>query len=165
MDVHNVELTISAVRPEQYPAEGYPEIALSGRSNVGKSSLINTLINRKNYARTSSQPGKTQTLNFYKIEDELYFVDVPGYGYAKVSKKDREKWGKMIETYFETRQELRGVISLVDARHEPTELDCQMIEFYIITTCRSWSLELRSIKLLVVSGIRVKASFAKITST
>ncbi len=129
MDVHNVELTISAVRPEQYPAEGYPEIALSGRSNVGKSSLINTLINRKNYARTSSQPGKTQTLNFYKIEDELYFVDVPGYGYAKVSKKDREKWGKMIETYFETRQELRGVISLVDARHEPTELDCQMIEF------------------------------------
>jgi len=129
MDVHNVELTISAVRPEQYPAEGNPEIALSGRSNVGKSSLINTLINRKNYARTSSQPGKTQTLNFYKIEDELYFVDVPGYGYAKVSKKDREKWGKMIETYFETRQELRGVISLVDARHEPTELDCQMIEF------------------------------------
>lgn len=129
MDVHNVELMISAVRPEQYPAEGYPEIALSGRSNVGKSSLINTLINRKNYARTSSQPGKTQTLNFYKIEDELYFVDVPGYGYAKVSKKDREKWGKMIETYFETRQELRGVISLVDARHEPTELDCQMIEF------------------------------------
>ncbi|WP_089135838.1 ribosome biogenesis GTP-binding protein YihA/YsxC [Ligilactobacillus murinus] len=129
MDVHNVELTISAVRPEQYPVEGYPEIALSGRSNVGKSSLINTLINRKNYARTSSQPGKTQTLNFYKIEDELYFVDVPGYGYAKVSKKDREKWGKMIETYFETRQELRGVISLVDARHEPTELDCQMIEF------------------------------------
>ena len=129
MDVHNVELAISAVRPEQYPAEGYPEIALSGRSNVGKSSLINTLINRKNYARTSSQPGKTQTLNFYNIEDELYFVDVPGYGYAKVSKKDREKWGKMIETYFETRQELRGVISLVDARHEPTELDCQMIEF------------------------------------
>lgn len=129
MDVHNVELTISAVRPEQYPVEGYPEIALSGRSNVGKSSLINTLINRKNYARTSSQPGKTQTLNFYNIEDELYFVDVPGYGYAKVSKKDREKWGKMIETYFETRQELRGVISLVDARHEPTELDCQMIEF------------------------------------
>ena len=129
MDVHNVELTISAVDPAQYPAKGYPEIALSGRSNVGKSSLINTLINRKNYARTSSQPGKTQTLNFYNIEDELYFIDVPGYGYAKVSKKDREKWGKMIEKYFETRSELRGVISLVDARHEPTELDCQMIEF------------------------------------
>lgn len=129
MDVHNVELTISAVDPKQYPTANYPEIALSGRSNVGKSSLINTLINRKNYARTSSQPGKTQTLNFYNIEDELYFVDVPGYGYARVSKKDREKWGKMIETYFETRQKLRGVISLVDARHEPTELDRQMIDF------------------------------------
>lgn len=129
MQVHNVELTISAVKPEQYPTEGYPEIALAGRSNVGKSSLINSLINRKNYARTSSQPGKTQTLNFYKIEDELYFVDVPGYGYAKVSQKEREKWGRMLETYFEQRKELRGVISLVDARHEPTKLDQQMVDF------------------------------------
>ena len=97
MKVQNVELTISAVSPAQYPNEGFPEIALSGRSNVGKSSLINTLINRKGLARTSSQPGKTQTLNFYNIESELYFVDVPGYGYAKVSKKDREKWGQMID--------------------------------------------------------------------
>ena len=85
MQVHNVNLTISAVRPEQYPDAKLPEVALAGRSNVGKSSLINTLINRRNYARTSSQPGKTQTLNFYNIEDLLYFVDVPGYGYAKVS--------------------------------------------------------------------------------
>lgn len=129
MQVHNVELTISAVSPAQYPDTGYPEIALSGRSNVGKSSLINTLINRRGMARTSSQPGKTQTLNFYNIESELYFVDVPGYGYAKVSKKDREKWGQMIERYFSGRSELRGVISLVDGRHEPTELDCQMIDF------------------------------------
>lgn len=129
MQVHNVELTISAVSPAQYPDTGYPEIALSGRSNVGKSSLINTLINRRGMARTSSQPGKTQTLNFYNIESELYFVDVPGYGYAKVSKKDREKWGQMIERYFSDRSELRGVISLVDGRHEPTELDCQMIDF------------------------------------
>lgn len=129
MQVHNVELTISAVKPKQYPDKGYPEIALAGRSNVGKSSLINSLINRKNYARTSSQPGKTQTLNFYNIEDELYFVDVPGYGYAKVSQKEREKWGRMLETYFEKRQELKGVISLVDARHEPTKLDQQMVEF------------------------------------
>ena len=127
--LQNVTLRTVAGEIRQFPAYPLPQVALSGRSNVGKSSLINTLINRKNYARTSSQPGKTQTLNFYNIEDELYFVDVPGYGYAKVSKKDREKWGKMIETYFETRQELRGVISLVDARHEPTELDCQMIEF------------------------------------
>lgn len=129
MKVQNVELTISAVSPAQYPNEGVPEIALSGRSNVGKSSLINTLINRKGLARTSSQPGKTQTLNFYNIESELYFVDVPGYGYAKVSKKDREKWGQMIERYFSDRPVLRGVISLVDGRHEPTELDCQMIDF------------------------------------
>lgn len=129
MKVHNVDLTISAVRPEQYPQEGYPEVALSGRSNVGKSSLINTLINRNGYARTSSQPGKTQTLNFYDIESQLYFVDVPGYGYAKVSQKEREKWGRMIETYFAERSELRGVISLVDARHEPTQLDKQMIDF------------------------------------
>lgn len=129
MKVNNVDLTISAVRLEQYPEQGYPEIALSGRSNVGKSSLINTLINRRNYARTSSQPGKTQTLNFYNLEDELYFVDVPGYGYAKVSQKEREKWARMLETYFEQRTALRGVVSLVDARHEPTVLDQQMIEF------------------------------------
>ena len=120
MQVHNVNLTISAVRPEQYPDAKLPEVALAGRSNVGKSSLINTLINRRNYARTSSQPGKTQTLNFYNIEDLLYFVDVPGYGYAKVSQKEREEWARMIETYFSTRQELKGAISL---------LDCQMIEF------------------------------------
>ncbi|MGX5377371.1 ribosome biogenesis GTP-binding protein YihA/YsxC [Ligilactobacillus sp. LYQ135] len=129
MEVHNVELTISAVHPDQYPTSGLPEITLTGRSNVGKSSLINTLVNRKKLARTSSQPGKTQTLNFYDIEDQLYFVDVPGYGYAKVSQKDRNKWAKMIETYFEQRQETRGVISLVDARHAPTKLDVQMINF------------------------------------
>ena len=98
MDVHNVELTISAVRPDQYPKDRLPEITLTGRSNVGKSSLINTLINRKKLAHTSSQPGKTQTLNFYRIEDAMYFVDVPGYGYAKVSQKNREKWAEMIET-------------------------------------------------------------------
>lgn len=129
MEVHNVELTISAVRPEQYPQGNLPEIALAGRSNVGKSSLINTLINRKKLARTSSQPGKTQTLNFYNVEQQLNFVDVPGYGYARASKQDREKWGAMIEEYFAQRQQLAGVISLVDSRHAPTELDQQMIDF------------------------------------
>lgn len=129
MQVHNVNLTISAVAPKQYPTDKLPEIALTGRSNVGKSSLINTLIRRRNYARTSSQPGKTQTLNFYNLEDLLYMVDVPGYGYAKVSQKEREKWGKMIETYLTSRNELRGVISLVDARHEPTQLDVAMVDF------------------------------------
>ncbi|MFK5705408.1 ribosome biogenesis GTP-binding protein YihA/YsxC [Ligilactobacillus sp. LYQ139] len=129
MEVHNVELTISAVRPEQYPQGNLPEIALAGRSNVGKSSLINTLINRKKLARTSSQPGKTQTLNFYNVEKQLNFVDVPGYGYARASKQDRERWGAMIEEYFAQRQQLAGVISLVDSRHAPTELDQQMIDF------------------------------------
>lgn len=129
MQVNNVNLRISAVRPDQYPKDGFPEVAFAGRSNVGKSSLTNVLINRRNYARTSSQPGKTQTLNFYDIESKLFFVDVPGYGYAKVSQKEREKWARMIETYFSERQPLRGVVTLVDARHEPTKLDKQMVDF------------------------------------
>lgn len=126
MEVHEVELVMSAVDPKQYPTTGQPEIALVGRSNVGKSSLTNVLINRNSYARTSSQPGKTQTLNFYHVESQLYFVDVPGYGYAKVSKAEREKWGQMIETYLTSRETLRGVISLVDGRHAPTKDDQQM---------------------------------------
>ncbi|HAT54331.1 MAG TPA: YihA family ribosome biogenesis GTP-binding protein [Lactobacillus sp.] len=129
MEVHEVELTISAVAPKQYPKGSLPEIALAGRSNVGKSSLINTLINRKAYARTSSQPGKTQTLNFYNVESQVYFVDVPGYGFAKVSKKAREEFGKMIETYLSTRDRLRGVILLVDARHDPSDDDVSMHEW------------------------------------
>lgn len=129
MDVHNVEMVMSAVSATQYPTDGKPEIALVGRSNVGKSSLTNTLINRKNFARTSSQPGKTQTLNFYNVEDKLYFVDVPGYGYAKVSKKQREAFGHMIEEYITSRKQLRGVISLVDARHDPSDDDISMYEW------------------------------------
>jgi len=129
MDVHNVEMVMSAVSATQYPTDGKPEIALVGRSNVGKSSLTNTLINRKNFARTSSQPGKTQTLNFYNVEDQLYFVDVPGYGYAKVSKKQREAFGHVIEEYITSRKQLRGVISLVDARHDPSDDDISMYEW------------------------------------
>lgn len=129
MQVNDVELTISAVEENQYPVTDWPELALVGRSNVGKSSLTNVLINRKNYAHTSSQPGKTQTLNFYEVEHTLYFVDVPGYGYAKVSKKQREKFGKMIENYLTTREQLRGVVQLVDARHAPTEDDQMMFQW------------------------------------
>ncbi|MGY3749865.1 ribosome biogenesis GTP-binding protein YihA/YsxC [Vagococcus acidifermentans] len=129
MNVHNAELVISAVSPAQYPDTPLPEIALAGRSNVGKSSFINTLINRKGLARTSGKPGKTQTLNFYLIENALHFVDVPGYGYAKVSKTERAKWGKMIETYLTGRKQLKAVVSLVDMRHEPTADDVQMYEF------------------------------------
>lgn len=129
MKVHNAEIVISAVQPEQYPNTKLPEIALAGRSNVGKSSFINTLINRKGLARISGKPGKTQTLNFYLIEEALHFVDVPGYGYAKVSKTERAKWGKMIETYITEREQLQAVVSLVDMRHDPTADDIQMYEF------------------------------------
>ncbi|HIX35291.1 MAG TPA: ribosome biogenesis GTP-binding protein YihA/YsxC [Candidatus Limosilactobacillus merdigallinarum] len=129
MDVYSVELTISAVDQKQYPAGEQPEIAFVGRSNVGKSSLTNVLINRRNFAHTSSQPGKTQTLNFYHIEDQLYFVDVPGYGYAKVSKKQRADFGRMIESYLTQRPQLKGVIMLVDGRHAPTDDDIQMYQW------------------------------------
>lgn len=129
MKVHNAEIVISAVSPKQYPETDLPEIALAGRSNVGKSSFINTLIDRKNLARTSGKPGKTQTLNFYLIENALHFVDVPGYGYAKVSKTERAKWGEMIETYITSRKQLRAVVSLVDVRHDPSKEDIQMYDF------------------------------------
>ena len=129
MQVNNVSMNLSAVSSKQYPDEGYPEIALLGRSNVGKSSLINTLINRKSFARTSSTPGKTQTLIFYNIEDQLYLVDVPGYGFAKVSKKQREEFGAMIEEYLTTRKVLKGVVILVDGRRSPSDDDVSMYQF------------------------------------
>ncbi|MDR1521304.1 MAG: ribosome biogenesis GTP-binding protein YihA/YsxC [Streptococcaceae bacterium] len=129
MKVNHAEFIISAVKSEQYPKEGLPEIALAGRSNVGKSSFINALLGHKNLARTSNKPGKTQTLNFYFIENKFYFVDLPGYGYAKVSKTKRAKWGKMIEYYLTTRKQLKAVISLIDLRHLPTVEDRQMYEF------------------------------------
>ncbi|HSJ38595.1 MAG TPA: ribosome biogenesis GTP-binding protein YihA/YsxC [Planococcus sp. (in: firmicutes)] len=129
MKVNNVELVISAVRPDQYPEDGLPEFALAGRSNVGKSSFINKMIGRKSMARISSKPGKTQTLNFYKIEEKLFYVDVPGYGYAKVSKSEREAWGKMIERYITDREPLRAVIQIVDLRHPPSRDDMAMYDF------------------------------------
>ena len=129
MKVHNVQMIGSFVRPEQFPTEGLPEFALAGRSNVGKSSFINRMIGRKALARISSKPGKTQQLNFYNIEEQLYFVDVPGYGYAKVSKSERAAWGKMIETYFTGREQLKAVCLIVDLRHNPTNDDCMMYDF------------------------------------
>ncbi|WP_240374686.1 ribosome biogenesis GTP-binding protein YihA/YsxC [Bacillus piscicola] len=129
MKVNKAELMISAVTKEQYPQDGLPEIALAGRSNVGKSSFINTLVNRKNLARTSSKPGKTRTLNFYSINNTLSFVDVPGYGYAKVSKKERASWGPMVEAYLSERQTLCGVFLIIDIRHQPTSEDVQMYKY------------------------------------
>ncbi|MER1987147.1 MAG: ribosome biogenesis GTP-binding protein YihA/YsxC [Solibacillus sp.] len=129
MKVHNVEMIGSFVRPEQFPEDGLPEFALAGRSNVGKSSFINRMIGRKAMARISSKPGKTQQLNFYKIEEQLFFVDVPGYGYAKVSKSERAAWGKMIEKYFMSREPLKAVVLIVDLRHSPTADDRMMYDF------------------------------------
>lgn len=129
MEVTKVEDPIIAVRISQYPEDKKCEFLILGRSNVGKSSFINTIINRKNLARTSSKPGKTQTLNFYKVNDTFYIVDVPGYGYAQTSKQQVEKFGIMIEEYLKQRQELKHVFLLVDYRHKPTEDDLLMYKF------------------------------------
>ncbi len=129
MKISSVDFVTSAVRRSQYPTDNKPEFLLVGRSNVGKSSFINTLINRKNLARTSSIPGKTQTLNFYLINKEFYLVDVPGYGFAKVSKKLKNKFGMIIEDYLKMRENLKEVFMLVDFRHKPTEDDVLMYNY------------------------------------
>lgn len=140
--IKKVDLLMTAGNKSQYPETDYPEVAFAGRSNVGKSSLINVLINRKRFARTSAKPGKTQTINFYSINDSQMLVDLPGYGYAKVSKKEREKWGKMIEEYLNDRDQLKDVILLVDIRHVPSQNDVLMynwirecgFEGYVVAT-------------------------------
>ena len=129
MQIENVSEPIIAVRRSQYPEDNMAEFLLVGRSNVGKSSFINTLIERKNFARTSSKPGKTQTLNFYKVNDAFYLVDVPGYGYASVSKDTQKKFGLMIEEYLKERPNLKHVFMLIDYRHKPTEDDVLMYDF------------------------------------
>ena len=132
--IKNSDFVISAVKKEQYPITGLPEIAFVGRSNVGKSSIINALTNRKKLAKVSQTPGKTRLINFFIINgDEFYLVDLPGYGYAKVSKTEKASWGKTIETYLNGRQELKRVVLLVDSRHKPTADEIQMhewIKFY-----------------------------------
>ena len=129
MKILDVKLTISAVRKSQFPTDRKPELLLVGRSNVGKSSFINTLINRKNFARTSSIPGKTQTLNFYLINDYFYLVDAPGYGYAKVNKQLKDKFGLIMEDYLEGRENLQKVFLLIDFRHKPTDDDVLMYKY------------------------------------
>ena len=129
MKIKSVDLVISAIRRSQYPTDNKSEYLLIGRSNVGKSSFINTIINRKNFARTSSRPGKTQTINFYRVNEEFYLVDAPGYGYAKVSKAKRKKFGLMIEDYIINRKKLKCVFLLIDFRHRPTNDDILMYNF------------------------------------
>ncbi|WP_353092889.1 ribosome biogenesis GTP-binding protein YihA/YsxC [Tissierella praeacuta] len=129
MKIIKSDLHAIAVGPKQYPQDELPEIAFAGRSNVGKSSFINSMINRTNLARTSGKPGKTRTINFYIINDSFRFVDLPGYGYAIASKSEKEKWGHIIEKYLVDRKNLREVILIVDIRHEPTEQDLMMYQW------------------------------------
>ncbi len=129
MNLHNSKFEISAVGPKQYPNNNLPEIVLAGKSNVGKSSFINTLLNRKNLARTSSEPGKTRQINFYNIDSTFYFVDLPGYGYSKMSHQEQEKVGKFIEEYLFSRKEIELIVQIIDIRHKPTENDILMLNF------------------------------------
>ncbi len=129
MKITSVDLTISAVRRSQYPTDNKPEFLLVGRSNVGKSSFINTLINRKNYARTSANPGKTQTINFYLVNEKFYLVDAPGYGFANLNKSKKRKFGLMMEDYLTNRVNLKQVFMLIDFRHKPSSDDIMMYNF------------------------------------
>lgn len=129
--VKNAKYEVTAVKPEQYPAHDMPEIAFVGRSNVGKSSIINTLTNRKNLARTGATPGKTRQINFYNIDNQLYFVDLPGYGYASVSKGELSSWGKLADTYLTTREQLKLILLLVDIRHTPSKDDQMMYRWLL----------------------------------
>ena len=129
MKINSVKLVISAVRRSQYPSDEKPEFWLVGKSNVGKSSFINTIIGRKNYARTSANPGKTQTINFYLVNDQFYLVDAPGYGFANLSKQKRKKFGLMMEDYLINRPNLKQVFMLIDFRHKPSSDDLMMYNF------------------------------------
>ncbi len=131
MNIKNPQFEISAVGPKQYPNNHLPEIVLVGKSNVGKSSFINTMINRKKLARTSSEPGKTRQINFYNMDNQFYFVDLPGYGYSKMSKKEQEQVGKFIEQYLFHRKEITLIIFLIDIRHSPTANDKLMYNYII----------------------------------
>jgi len=129
MLIKSAEFVISAVRPQQYPAEELPEFAFAGRSNVGKSSLINTLVSRRKLVQTSSTPGKTRLINFFRVNDALMFVDLPGYGYARVSEEERLKWRPMIEKYLSSRENLKAVVLILDIRRTPNEEDAQLLNW------------------------------------
>lgn len=133
MIIKNPILTISAVSPKQYPADGLPEIVLVGKSNVGKSSFINTLVNRKKLARTSSEPGKTRQINFYNMDNKFYLVDLPGYGYSKMSKQEKQKVGNFIEEYLQKSKNISLIIFVIDIRHEPTANDKLMYDYIFKT--------------------------------
>lgn len=131
MLIHSADFVLGAVSPQQFPADGKPHIAFAGRSNVGKSSLINCLLQRRSLARTSNTPGRTQQINFFLVNAAFWFADLPGFGYAKVSKEERERWRRLIETYLRTSEDLRAVVFLMDARHGPQANDLQLLEYLL----------------------------------
>lgn len=130
LNVNNAAFVRSAARPEDFPRDALPQIAFAGRSNVGKSSVINRLLNRKNFARVGAAPGKTTHINYFRIDDAFYLVDLPGYGYAKVSKAERDRWGRLMELWFADNGLMTLGIMIVDARHKPTADDCTMAEWF-----------------------------------
>ena len=135
LNLHLVEFVRSAVKTADFPNDNLPQIAFAGKSNVGKSSTINRLLNRKNFARVGNAPGKTIHINFFEIDKKAYFVDLPGYGYAKVSKKERDRWGKLMENYFQSAGLIHLGVQIVDARHKPTADDVTMHDYFVQTGC------------------------------
>lgn len=135
LNINNAEFIRSAAKPDDFPRDGLPQVAFAGRSNVGKSSVINTLLRRKNFARVGSAPGKTTHINYFLIDKGLYVVDLPGYGYAKVSKAEKERWGKLIEQWFADTTLLTQGVMIVDARHKPTANDCVMADWFQASGC------------------------------
>ena len=135
MNLSNAEFTIGATAPKAFVRDGLPQIAFAGRSNVGKSSVINCLLNRKNFARVGAEPGKTTQINYFKIDNAFYLVDLPGYGYAKVSKAERDRWGKLMESYFADPELMTLGVMIVDSRHKPTADDCTMAQWYREAGC------------------------------
>ncbi len=133
MNLQNVEFVCSAAKPADLPSDGVPQIAFAGKSNVGKSSVLNCILRRKNFARVGQMPGKTVHINFFRVDERAYFVDLPGYGYAKVSQSEKDCWGKLMEQYFARPEALALGVMIVDARHEPTKLDCVMAELFFGT--------------------------------
>lgn len=130
LNLNKAEFVRSAVKPKDFPRDGIPQIVFSGRSNVGKSSVINRLLNRKNFARVGASPGKTTHINYFLIDEKMYLVDLPGYGYAKVSKQERDRWGRLIEDWFADTELMKFGVMLVDLRHKPTQDDCTMGRWY-----------------------------------
>lgn len=130
MNLQKVEFVKSAAQPNGFPADTLPQIAFAGKSNVGKSSVLNCVLQRKNFARVGQTPGKTVHINFFRVDDKAYFVDLPGYGYAKVSASEKERWGKLTESYFANPDAITLGVMIVDARHKPTQLDCVMAELF-----------------------------------